>query len=598
MSTQSTASESDKSQGPRRAEHVVKAFFKDHWWVLAPVVLFSCIINILMLTGALFSLQVYDRVLSSRSVPTLAALFGLVATLFILMAVLDLIRSRVLTRLGQIMDHRMREHLFEIEVSAALAQPGKGRNVPVLRDLDTLRQFCSGPGIIAFLDGPWIPIYLFVIYLLHRMLGIAGLIGALVLVALAVITELTTVRSQNEATDATNNEARTLDGVARNAEAIKVLGMFSAIKSLWQSERDKVSSSVGVANDRSSGLAAFSRSLRQLLQSGMLALGAYYVVQDELTGGMIIAVTTLYGRALQPIEQFIAQWRNLQRARTAYATIGKAQGAIGSFTKRTRIGRLTGHVLVDDLRVVAPGTQRLILKRRGEGKGVTFELKPGQILGVIGPSGAGKSTLVRALAGVIPPSSMLGKIEIDGVQVHKWDPHQFGQQIGYVPQDMQLFNGTVKQNISRFDPGATDEAVVEAATLAGVQKIIADLPDGYETQIGHQGSQISMGQRQRIVLARALYGNPNLVILDEPNSNLDSIGDDALDQTLSLLKMQNKTVILTSHRPDALKRADFILLLARGEPMGFGPRREVMANLRFLYDQQAAASSAAKKASE
>ncbi|MFM9940453.1 MAG: type I secretion system permease/ATPase [Hyphomicrobiaceae bacterium] len=588
MTTQATPGEAAKPQGSRRPDHVVKAFFKDHWWVVTPVVIFSCIINILMLTGALFSLQVYDRVLSSRSVPTLAALFGLVVALFTLMAVLELIRSRVLTRLGQIMDRRMRDHLFEIEISAALAQPGKGRNAPVLRDLETLRQFFSGPGLIAFLDGPWIPIYLFVIFLLHKMLGIAGLIGALLLITLAVITEWTTVRPQSEASDAQADEARTLEGIARNAESVKALGMFTAIKAIWVAERDRVSTSGGRANDRSSGLAAFSRSLRQFLQSAMLGLGAYYVIQDELTGGMIIAVTTLYGRALQPIEQFISQWRNLQRARTAYATIGKAQVAAGAFAKRTRLTRLAGHVVVDDLRVVAPGTQRMILKRRGEGKGVSFELKPGQILGIIGPSGAGKSTLVRAIAGVLPQSSMLGRIEFDGVQVNKWDPHQLGQQLGYVPQEMQLFAGTVKQNISRFDPNTTDEAVVEAATLAGVQKIIADLPDGYETQIGHQGAQISMGQRQRIVLARALYGNPNLVILDEPNSNLDSIGDDALDQTLSLLKMQGKAVILTSHKPDALQRADFILLLARGEPMGFGPRREVLANLRFLYDQQAA----------
>jgi PrtD family type I secretion system ABC transporter len=589
MVMNSETGSTDHERRPRKPENAIMAVFRENSWIIASVVLFSCVVNILMLTGALFSLQVYDRVLASKSLPTLSALFILVAALFTIMAVLELIRSRVLTRFGQILDRDISNHLFEVELSAALAQPGKGRNAPVLRELDVLRQFCSGPGIVAIMDGPWVPIYLLIIFLLHKVLGVAALIGVAFLIALAIITEWKTSQPQQESSDAQSTEARNLEAITRNVEAIKVLGMFESVKKIWRIDRNAVLVQSRRANDVTTGLAAFSRSLRQVLQSGMLGLGAVLVIYDEITAGMIIAITTLFGRALQPIEQFISQWRNLQRARSAYNAIGKTQEAIGAFAKRTQLVAPTGHLAVDDLRVVAPGTQRLLLKRRGDGKGPSFVLKPGEMLGVIGPSGAGKSTLVRAIAGVWPTACVIGRIEFDGVQVQKWDPHQLGKHIGYVPQEMQLFNGTVKQNIARFDPAATDEAVVEAATLAGVQRVIADMPDGYETQIGYQGSSISMGQRQRLALARALYGNPRLVILDEPNSNLDSIGDDALDQTISVLKLRGTSIILTSHRSDGLKRADYLLLLARGEPVAFGPRAEVLANLRFMNEQGAAA---------
>ena len=582
----------DSKSVRRQPVNVVLAYARSKWWAIAAVLVFSCVINILMLSGALFSLQVYDRVLSSRSVSTLTALFGLLVVLLGLMAVLDLVRSRVLGRIGQVLDWDLSGHLFEVELSAALAQPGKGRIAPVLRELDVIRQFCSGPGIIALLDGPWVPVYLLVIFILHKWLGIAALCGGLILLALAALTEWCTVCPQQHAAEAQTAEARNLEALARNAEAIKVLGMFEPLKTAWRAERTRSLGLSGQAGDWASTLAALSRSLRQILQSGMLALGAYFVICDELTGGMIIAVTTLYGRALQPIEQFIAQWRNFQRSRIAYATVGKAQSAVGVFRPRTRLAAAGGHLRVDDLRVVAPGTQRLLLKRSANGKGPSFELSPGEMLGVIGPSGAGKSTLVRAIAGVLPASCVIGSIELDGVPVQKWDPTQLGRLIGYVPQEMQLFDGTVRQNIARFDPAASDEAVVEAATLAGVHRLIVDLPEGYDTPIGFQGSLISMGQRQRVALARALYGDPCLIILDEPNSNLDSIGDDALDQTLAALKSRNKTIILTSHRPDALKRADYLMLIGHGAPIAAGPRNDVLANLRFLNEQSAIARRA------
>jgi ATP-binding cassette subfamily C protein len=563
-----------------------------HRWVLTAIGLFSLVINLLMLAGPLFMMQVYDRVLTSRSVPTLLALFAITAALFAVMGLLEVIRSRVLVRLSLMLDRDLAKPMFEAEVAATLSRPGKGVAVSPVRELETVRQFVAGPSATALFDLPWVPVYLLVIFLLHPVLGLCAVAGAALLMLLAVANELSTARSRQAATEAQAGEIRVLEGATRSAESIKAMGMFAALRSMWIGSRNTSLALQDEAGARASAFAAIARSLRLFLQSAMLAAGAWLVIQDQITAGMIIAVTVIFGRALQPIDQIIGQWRGMQRAHAAHKTVTAIAAMPLPFAPRMQLPAPKGIVEVDDLRVMAPGTQRMILKRRQNGKGVSFSVGPGRVLGIIGPSGSGKSTLARALVGIWPAAAIAGRLDLDGMPIAKWDPHQLGRAIGYLPQEVELIAGSVRQNIARFDPDAKDEAVLAAAALAGVNRLVAELPEAYDTQIGPMGTAVSAGQRQRIALARALYGDPALVVLDEPNSNLDNLGEDALQQAVNMLRERGRTVIVVSHRPDVLKNIDLLLVLGRGEPQIFGPRAEVLANLRFLSQQAGARRTA------
>jgi ATP-binding cassette, subfamily C, bacterial EexD len=565
-----------------RSDNVIRSITKRNWLPFLAVMFFSMVLNLLALAAPLYMIQVYDRVLTSRSIATLVAMFGLVCAIYLVQALLDYIRARALWRLSLRFDRDYCEHLFHAELAGALAQTGKGVGQSALRELETVRQFVASPGMTLLFDVPWVPIYIAALFVINYYLGLFAVAGVLLLVVLAIINESAVDGAQREANQRQAEEQQMTAAVRHSAETIKALGMYSAIAAVWQAKHNDALVYNGRSIGRSIFFSSMSRSSRMFLQSAVLTVGAVLVIQDQITGGMIIAATTLFSRAVQPLDQLIAQWRSVARARAATLEIGKLLTLKGPFTPKLRLPTPTGHLVVDDLRVVVPSTQRMILKRQGGGPGVTFELLPGESMGIVGPSGAGKTTIARVLAGTWPAAGVIGRVELDGMAIHKWDAHQLGAAIGFLPQEVNLISGTVKQNISRFDPNADDAKINEAAVLCGVHRLIADLPEGYDTEVGPMGSALSAGQRQRIGLARAVYNNPCLLILDEPNSNLDNVGEDALNTMMVHMKERQCSVIVISHRPDVIKTVDKLLVMGRGEPMVFGPASEVMAKLRFM----------------
>lgn len=531
--------------------------------------LFSFAINILMLAGPLFMLQVYDRVMTSHSIPTLLALFALTAAIYGIIGLLELVRSRVIVRIGVELDQRISERIFAAALRRSLAQPGSSMHA--LREMDQLRQFISGPGPITFFDAPWTPIYLLVIFLAHWTLGIAASVGALVLLAIAWASEIRSRESLTEAGKASHASLELAENGQRNAEAITAMGMLGAYRGRWQSANRNALAWQVLAADRLSGLSSFSKSLRLLLQSMMLAIGAALAVNGYISAGAIIAATIIFGRALAPVEQIITQWRSFVRARDSF---GKLEGLLDAYpepTRRMSLPAPNGHLEARNLRVAAPDGSATILS------GISFAIAPGEMLAIIGPSASGKSTLARALVGLWP--SAAGEILLDGARLDHWNADELGQHIGYLPQSVELFAGTVRENIARFEPDATDDDIVEAARAAHAHDMIMALPKGYETELGAFGAYLSAGQRQRIGLARALYANPALIVLDEPNANLDRTGDEALAAAIDGMRARGRAIVLVSHRVQAISKADRLLYLERGTQRAFGPRDEV---LRFL----------------
>ena len=532
----------------------------------AAAALFSCAINILYLASPIYMLQIYDRVLSSGSVVTLVMLsLALLLTLATL-ASLDAIRSRVLTRASARLDK-----LMAPAVVAATAELPAGRATSQpLRDFDNFRQFVTGPGIHAILDLPWAPIYIAVIFLLSPYLGAFALVSAAVLVGLALLNEFLVRAPLADANEsAARNYAFTEMGL-RNSEVMRAMGMLDGFLDRWSGERKRVLGRQIVASDRAAAVSSLIRFLRLAMQSMILGLGAYLVIDRSITAGAMFAASILLGRALQPVEQTVGSWRNLVAARNAYKRIFNLLAATPANFNVLALPRPKGRLSVESLNYAATGTSRLILRN------VTFSLEPGEVLGIVGPSGAGKSTLARALVGVTKP--MTGVVRLDGADVSTW-PHQtLGRHLGYLPQDVELFADTVARNISRFG-GASDDEVVRASQLAGVHELILRLPRGYETEVGDGDGALSGGYRQRVALARAVLGNPSLVVLDEPSSNLDADGDAALADCISELKSQGTTVVIISHRAITLSAVDKILLLRDGVVDAFGQRTEVMARI-------------------
>lgn len=532
---------------------------------------FSGMSNILMLTGAFYMLQVYDRVLPSRSVPTLVALSVLAAGLFISQGVLDLIRGRILLRIGAALDEKLSGRVFETIMRLPLRAPARGDGVQPLRDLDSIRTFLSGAGPTALFDLPWMPVYLAIIFMFHPMLGVAALIGAIILIALTILTEFMTRQPQAEATGHSMQRNGFAEASRRNAEVISAMGMAQRLRTRWAGSNQSFIASNRQMSDVAGGFGSMSKALRMMLQSAVLGIGAYFVIHGEATAGIIIAGSILVSRALAPVDLAIANWRGFVAARQSYARLSKLLQALPEDEMRMQLPPPSQSLKVDTASAVPPGHKKLVVQD------VAFELKPGNGLGIVGPSGSGKSCLARLLVGVWTP--VRGRVQLDGASLDQWTSDSLGSHIGYLPQDVELFAGTIADNISRFDPDATPEAIIAAAQAAGVHDMIVKLPDGYESELGESGQSLSAGQRQRIGLARALYGDPFLVVLDEPNSNLDNDGEKALTQAILKVRQRSGIIIVVAHRPSALAGVDMLLAMNQGKMVAFGPRDEVAAKI-------------------
>jgi ATP-binding cassette subfamily C protein len=529
--------------------------------------LFSLAINLLYLAAPLYMLQVYDRVISSASHVTLVMLTIALLMAFIALAGLDTVRARVLTRASIRLDRLLAGRV--VAATVELSMSGAARSQP-LRDFDTFRQFITGPGIHAIFDLPWAPIYIAVIFVLHPALGFFAFGAAVLLVLMALISEWLVREPLTQSNDAAARNYSFTEMSLRNAEVVQAMGMMGGLLQRWGRDRNRVLERQATASDRAASMQAIIRFLRLSMQSVILGLGAYLVIERSVTVGAMFAASILLGRALQPVEQIVGSWRGLVAAQGAFRRIKALLQATPLRDPALALPRPQGKLAVDSLGYAVPGGSRPILRN------VAFRIEPGEALGVIGPSGAGKSTLARHVVGVLKPSA--GSVRIDGAEVSQWPSESLGQHIGYLPQDIELFADTVAANISRFQPGR-DAEVVQAAQLAGVHEMILRLPNGYETQVGEGGAVLSGGYRQRIGLARAVFGSPSLVVLDEPSSNLDSDGDAALGDCITQLRLQGTTVVIISHRPSTLNSVDKILVLRDGVAEMFGPRGEVMARL-------------------
>lgn len=543
---------------------------------------FSAFINLLMLVSPMYMMQVYDRVLHSRSEATLLMLTLITVGLLGVMALLEVIRSRVLVRVGGRLDQEMSERILSAQFQASLHRVGSNP-AQASRDFDTVRQFLTGSGIFAFFDAPWTPLILAVIFIFHPVLGLIALVGGILLFALAIVNEAVTKKPLEEANRNAVVAAGAIDSSMRNAEVLEAMGMFGNFRRRWAGRREEILRLQAVASDRAGIIMGLTKYLRLLLQTAILGGGAWLAIHEQISPGVIIAASILMGRALAPVEQAIGTWKQFVGARIAYRRLNELLARIPQPVPRTELPRPAGDLKVETVVVVPPGGSAPTLSR------VSFDLAAGQVLGVIGPSGAGKSTLARLLVGAWRPYA--GTVRIDGADLHNWDPERRGTFMGYLPQDVELFDGSVSENIARFGELDSD-AIVAAARRAGVHDMILRLPQGYDTPIGTGGCALSGGQRQRIGLARAVYGGPAMVILDEPNSNLDDEGESALVHAISELKRAGTTVIIISHRPSILSATDQILVLADGGVRMFGNRNEVLS--RFTRPVVASASTPAQ----
>jgi PrtD family type I secretion system ABC transporter len=531
----------------------------------------SCMINLLYLTGSLFMLEVYDRVLPSRSVPTLVGLAILAGGLYMAQGVLDLIRVRILGRIGTALDESLNSRVFDTIVRLPLSAGARTEGLQPLRDLDNIRSFLSGMGPGAFFDLPWLPFYLAICFAFHVMIGLTALVGAIILVTLTIVTEF---MSRRPAREALGLAARRNDLAAtsrRNAEVLVAMGMSGRLNKRWSEANQNYLAGNQRASDVSGGLGAIAKVMRMTLQSAVLAVGAYLVIHQEATAGIIIAGSILSARALAPVDLAIAHWKGFVAARQSWHRLNRLLESLPAQTAQTVLQNPSSRLAVEAVSIAPPGEQRIVVQD------VTFALEAGNGLGVIGPSGSGKSCLVRALVGVWQP--FRGKVRLDGAALDQWSSDVLGRHVGYLPQDVELFAGSVAQNICRFDSEARSEAIIAAAKEAGVHQMIIKMRDGYDTQIGEQGAALSAGQAQRVALARALYGDPFLIVLDEPNSNLDTEGDEALTRAVRAARERGAIVVVVAHRPVGIEAVDMLLVLKDGRMHAFGPKDTVLGQV-------------------
>ncbi|MDX8514512.1 type I secretion system permease/ATPase [Mesorhizobium captivum] len=533
---------------------------------------FSLAINLLYLASPLYMLQIYDRVVTSGSETTLVMLTLVLLAAFLALAGLDLVRAAILTRASARLDRLLSAKILAASVETP--SQGAAQSQPI-RDFDTFRQVITGSGIHALFDLPWSPIYIGIIFLLHPWLGFFALGSSLLLIAMAVLNEYMVRAPLKQANDLATANYNFTEMSLRNAEVVRAMGMLDGLVRRWGRDRGLALRQQGQASDRAALMSGLIRFLRLTMQSLILGLGAYLVIERQITGGAMFAASLLLGRGLQPIEQIVGLWRGLILARAALGRVEKLLDGGAQGERSFNLPKPTGKIAVEQLSFAIPSLQKVLLRD------VSFRLDAGEALGIVGPSGAGKSTLARHLAGIMQPSR--GTVRLDGADLTQWGREPLGDHIGYLPQDIELFSDTVAANIGRFKTDV-DREVIEAARLAGVHEMIIRLPQGYETQIGEGGAVLSGGYRQRIALARAVFGMPNLIVLDEPSSNLDADGDRALSECALELKRRGSTVIIVSHRPSTLANVDKILLLRDGAVEAFGMRNEIVA----LLNQRAA----------
>ena len=529
--------------------------------------LFSAVINLLMLAPALYMLQVYDRVLASGNEMTLLMLTLMILGLFGLMGALEWVRSQVVIRLGTQMDMRLNQRVYDAAFEAQLStgSPAAGQ---ALNDLTSLRQFATGNALFAFFDAPWFPVYLWVIFMFSPWLGLLALGGAVLLMLLAWLNQRVSQGPLKAASELSVEATQQASAHLRNAEAIEAMGMLATLRGHWLAQHTAFLAQQNLASEKTASVGAWSKGVRLALQSLVLGLGALLAVQGQITAGMMIAGSILMGRVLSPIDQLIGVWKQWTSARLAYQRLESLLQAHPARPPRMALPVPRGELAVEQLSASAPGTRRATLSN------LSFTLHAGQVLGVIGPSGCGKSTLARLLVGVWQP--LAGKVRLDGAQLSQWDKQQLGPHLGYLPQDIQLFAGTIAQNIARFAQVDADK-VLAAAQMAGVHSLILQMPEGYDTRLGDGGAGLSGGQKQRIGLARALYGLPALIVLDEPNANLDEAGEQALLQAIAQLKQLKRTLILITHKPNVLTLTDQLLILREGQLQAYGPTAKVLA---------------------
>lgn len=551
---------------PKNEIKALLATFGSTWRTVAA---FSAVSNLLMLAPAIYMLQVYDRVLASRNEYTLLMLTALVIGLYALMGLVEWVRSLVIVRVADQIDAAMNQRVFNAAFEQSLR--GSGANAgQAISDFTTLRQFSTGPGLFAFMDAPWFPVYLAVIYMFDWRLGVFATVGALVLIMVAWTNERLTRQPLDEANKAANQASQMMTNQFRNSEVIESMGMLPALRKRWYGVHALMMKEQRQASESGAATGSTSKALRLGMQSGVLGLGALLVISGDITPGMMIAASILLGRALAPVDALIGVSRQFSSVRAAYQRLDELLRQFAQRVPGMSLPAPKGQVSFEGVVGMAPGGQVPVVK------GVSFTVSPGDVLGIIGPSGSGKSTLARLMVGVWP--AVQGKVRLDGADVYQWNKDELGPSLGYLPQDIELFSGSISDNIARF--GGDDPAgVVAAAQMAGVHELILQQPKGYDTVLGEQGGGLSGGQKQRIALARAVFGDPALIVLDEPNSNLDDVGQQALAAAVARLKNAGRTVVVITHSKTILAETTHIAVMKDGMLQSYGKTAEVLGAL-------------------
>jgi PrtD family type I secretion system ABC transporter len=537
---------------------------------LAVAAVFSFFSNVLYLALPLYTFQIYGRVMSSHSQATLWTLTLVTLFVFAVSGAIDDFRARILINYGVALDQRVSGRLFSGLFEAAVRGEPNARS-QALRDLDTFRQTLTGIGAAVFFDVPWIPVFLGVLFLIDPLVGVVTLLGAFVLLGLAIAQQKSTHPPMKEATDAALKSYAFTEAALRNSEVVRAMGMLPTLGRAWAGHRAVTIERGAVAAEQSNMYTDVIKSVRMGIQVLIIAIGAYLIMKGEIHSGMLFANMILASRALQPIEKIVGAWEPLNNMVRAHERLNAMLARSEAPQLSTSLPRPTGKLSVEGVNFAPPGAQKLVLGN------INFGLEPGDVLGVIGPSGAGKSTLARLLVGIWKPIN--GAVRLDGADVFSWDRADFGRHVGYLPQDTELFAGTIRNNIARFREDVTDEEVVRAAQLAGVHELILRMPKGYDTDVGEGGVILSAGQRQRVGLARAMLSDPAFVVLDEPNASLDAEGEEALMRAIDTMKANKATVVIISHKPGVFRAADKMLVLRDGRVELFGPRDQVMARL-------------------
>lgn len=561
-------------------ENSLKAALKACKGSFLSVGLFSFFVNALMLVPSFYMLQVYGRVVTSGSISTLVMLTLIMTVLMVTMGSLEWTRSRIMVRVSTKLDVMLSRQVYRASFKRALDSGGMDASAQPLNDLTGLRQFLTGNGLFAFFDAPWLPIYIGVMFLFHPWFGWVAIGSAIVLLFLAFFNEKMTGGPLAEANKQNIAASLYTTKNLRNAEVIESMGMLNTLMSRWALRQKNVLLHQSIASDKGGTISSISKTFRLLVQSLILGLGAYLAVKQEISPGLMIAGSILLGRALAPIDLIIGSWKGFISARAQYARLNEILDKQMEEPQRMPLPAPQGHILVENLIVNAPGSKSPIIKNIG------FSVPAGCVVGIIGPSASGKSTLARALLGVWTPQH--GVVRLDGADINNWDKDELGPHVGYLPQDIELFEGSISENIARFGT-VNAEQVVAAAKTAGVHEMILQLPEGYDTVIGSDGVNLSGGQRQRVGLARAIYGLPRFIVLDEPNSNLDEVGERALALAIQQIKATGATIFIITHRTSILNQLDRLLVMQNGGISAYGPREQVMAELNA---QQAAAQPA------